>query len=88
MIGPVVMATDGPTSLRGASSSRDAVAGCVRVRVLEHVAGALAGEDGQHEVGVLTDIAYFDPGSSVGGRPPQADLDAGAAPAMQLTRKG
>ena len=73
--------------LRGASGGGDAAAGSVGVGVLEHVAGPFAGGDGQDELGVGAGVAHGDPRPAVGGRPPQADLDAGAAAAVQLPRQ-
>ena len=73
--------------LRGVGGGRDAAPGGVGVWVVEHVACPFAGGDGQDEPGVGPDIAYGNPGPTVGGRPPQPDLDAGAGAAVQLVRK-
>src|SRR5262249_50947530 len=71
-----------------AASCADAPAGGIGIGVVEHVAGPLAGAHGQLERGVGSGIAHGDPGPAAGGGPPQADLDAGTAPAMQLDRIG
>src|SRR6266536_3382011 len=63
---------------RGAGKGGDAAAGGVGVGVVEHVAGPLTGQDGQHESGGGAGIAHGDPGPVVDRRPPQADLNVAA----------
>src|SRR6478735_6300303 len=87
--GAVVMAVsvDVVPRLGGAVGGGDVAAGGVGVGVVEHVAGPFAVEDGQDEPGAGAGVAHGDPGRTVGGRPPQADLDTGAGAGVQLPRK-
>jgi hypothetical protein len=72
--------TDVVPRLRGVGAGGDTVP----VRVAGHVACRFAGEHGQDEPGTGPDIAHSDPGPALGGRPPQAGLDAAAAAGVQL----
>ena len=68
--------------LSGASGRGEAAARGVGIRVVEHVAGSLAGADRQDERCAGAGIAYRDPGPTVDRRPPQADLEADAGAAV------